>query len=593
MSGVTARSVSMAVLLACVSACGGGGSGGGSSTAATTGGGTPAGPAVTMTEAYRFLNQATFGATEASAQQLIAMGDNTNAYGRWIDQQLAMPATTGALAATVAAFPTPVPTGFNIASLHGNRVDSWLANALTAGDQLRQRVAFALSEIMVTSQIGALQTLPFAAADYYDMLARDALGDFRVLLEDVTLHPAMGIYLSMLGNQKANAATNIRPDENYARELMQLMSIGLIELNMDGTARLDASGAQIPTYNQNIIEGFARVYTGWKWACPSTNQGCTFATTRAELAPVANFNQVKPMQFYSDQHEIGTKQVLSYTGAAKTVIPASQTGAQDLKDALDNVFNHPNVAPFIARQLIQKLVTSNPSPAYVQRVAQVFANDGAGKRGNLAAVVKALLLDTEARTTPAGAAIATTGKVKEPMLRITQFWRAYNAHAASGRITATGNFIVGGALSPSATTGQGPLQSGSVFNFFSPFYAPPGEIANAGNVAPELQLATEFLNTQMTNQFYTYAFQRTSAQSTLGADIIFIDTTSETAAAADAAALVNRVADRLLGSNTLLSATLRSETLAQVNRSAASAAATRVGDAIYLISSSPEYGVLR
>ena len=402
----------------------------------------------------------------------------------------------------------------------------------------------------------------------------------------------MGIYLSMLGNQKANTATNIRPDENYARELMQLMSIGLIELNMDGTARLDATGAQIPTYNQNIIEGFARVYTGWKWACPSTNQNCTFANTRAELAPVANFNQVKPMQFYSDQHETGTKQVLTYSGAAMSVIPANQSGAQDLKDALDNVFNHPNVAPFIAKQLIQKLVTSNPSPAYVQRIAQVFANDGSGKRGNLAAVVKALLLDSEARTAPTGAAVATTGKVKEPLLRITQFWRAYSARAASGRITTAGNFIVGGALSPSTTTGQGPLQSGSVFNFFSPFYAPPGEIADANNVVPELQLATEFLNTQVTNQFYNYAFLATSGR-TVGADVIVIDITAETAVAADATALVNRVADRLLGSNALLSTTLRSQTIAQVNRSATTATATRVGDAIYLISGSPEYGVLR
>jgi uncharacterized protein (DUF1800 family) len=456
-------------------------------------------------------------------------------------------------------------------------------------------VAFALSQIMVTSQVGALQNLPFATADYYDMLTRDALGDFRVLLEDVTLHPAMGIYLSMLGNQKANVATNIRPDENYARELMQLMSIGLIELNMDGTARLDAGGAQIPTYNQNIIEGFARVYTGWSWACPSTNLSCTTAPRNPEPAPVANFNQVKPMQLYAAQHETGTKQVLSYTGAAPTggVIPANQTGAQDLTAALDNVFNHPNVAPFIAKQLIQKLVSSNPSPAYVQRIAQVFANDGSGKRGNLAAVVKALLLDTEARTTPTGAAIAATGKVKEPMLRITQFWRAYNAHAASGRWTATGNFLVGGALSPSATTGQGPLQSGSVFNFFSPFYAPPGEIANANNVAPELQLATEFLNTQMTNQFYRYSFQTTTAQTGLGTDIIITDTTAETALANDATALVNRVADRLLGSNALMSTTLRNETIAQVNRSATTAPATRVGDAIYLISGSPEFAVLR
>jgi uncharacterized protein (DUF1800 family) len=590
MSGAPARPALVATALLCLAACGGGGGGGSAGSGATI---PPAGPPVTTVEAYRFLNQASFGATETSAQQLIALGDNTNTYSRWIDQQVALPASTGALAAAVAAFPNPIPAGFNPASLHANRIDTWFANALTGNDQLRQRVAFALSEILVTSQIGALQTLPFATADYYDLLSRDALGDFRVLLEDVTLHPAMGIYLSMLGNQKANAATNIRPDENYAREVMQLMSIGLIELNTDGTPRLDAAGAQIPTYNQNIIEGFARVFTGWKWACPSTNQSCTFANTRVELVPVTNFNQVKPMQFYADQHETGTKQLLNYTGVARSLVPANQTGAQDLKDALDNVFNHPNVAPFIAKQLIQKLVTSNPSPGYVQRIAQVFANDGSGKRGNLAAVVKALLLDTEARSTPTGTAVATTGKVKEPLLRVTQLLRAYNARAASGRITVTGNFIVGGALSPSATTGEGPQQSGSVFNFFSPFYAPPGEIADASNVAPELQLATEFLNTQMTNQFYAYAFLNTTAQTTRGADVLLIDTAAETAQAADATLLVNRVGDRLFGSNTLLSQTLRNQVVSQINRSATTATATRVGEAIYLIAGSPEFAVLR
>jgi uncharacterized protein (DUF1800 family) len=415
------------------------------------------------------------------------------------------------------------------------------------------------------------------------------------LLERVTLHPAMGIYLSMLGNQKANTATNIRPDENYAREVMQLMSIGLIELNMDGTPKLDAAGAQIPTYNQNVIEGFAQVFTGWKWACPLTTPICTFASANPDRTVAANINQVKPMQLYSEQHETGTKRLLAYGGATVPLIPANQSGAQDLKDALDNIFNHPNVAPFISKQLIQKLVTSNPSPAYVQRIATVFANDGTGKRGNLAAVVKALLLDAEARSTPTGTAVASTGKVKEPLLRITQLWRAYGATANSGLYKVTGNFIGTGGVTPVSTTGQGPLQSGSVFNFFSPFYAPPGEIADGNNVAPELQIATEYLNTLMSNQMWAYATQNTNAFTTRGADVILLNTSAETALAADATALVNRVADRLLGSNTLLSTTLRTQAVAQVNLTAATAANanTRVGDAIYLIATSPEYTVLK
>jgi uncharacterized protein (DUF1800 family) len=583
------RTAAAGVACSALVACGGGGGGSSGSTGSTSS--VSSGPAVTMVEAYRFLNQATFGASESAAPGLITLGDATTAYGRWIDAQIAQAASTQ-LPTVVAAFPSPVPTGFNIASLHANRVDSWLGTALTGGDQLRQRVAFALSEIFVTSQIGALQNYPFACADYYDMLARDAFGDFRQLIDDVTLHPAMGLYLSMLGNQKANATGTIRPDENYARELMQLMSIGLIELNMDGTPRLDASGAQIPTYSQNIIEGFARVFTGWKWACPSTQPICTFTNTRAELAPVTGFNQVKPMVLYADQHETGTKQVLTYSGVARSLIPAGQTGTQDLKDALDNVFNHPNVPPFVAKQLIQKLVSSNPSTAYVQRIANVFANDGGGRRGNLAAVVRAILLDSEARTVATGTAAATSGKVKEPLLRITQFWRAYNARAASGRYTTTGNFL-NNALAPSTTLGEGPLQSGSVFNFFSPFYAPPGEIANQNLVAPELQIATEYLNTLVTNLIYNDAITNTTASTTRGADILLLDTSAETALVADSTALINRVADRLLGSSTQLTQTTRDQTKAQVDRSAATAVTTRVADAIYLIASSPEYTVLK
>jgi uncharacterized protein (DUF1800 family) len=554
----------------------------------------PSAPSVAYADAFRFLNQATFGADATNAQALVDAGDSSSSYARWIDQQLALPATTGALAATLAASPSPMPANFDISSLHRAHVDAWLSNALGANDQLRQRVAFALSEILVISQAGPLGELPFAAADYYDMLTREAFGNFRVLLEDVTLHPAMGVYLSMLGNQKAQSGTNIRPDENFAREIMQLMSIGLVQLNMDGTPRLDAAGGRQSTYGQEAIQGLARAFTGWKWACPSTLPACDFYSAQAEYAPVTSFNQIKPMQLYSGLHETGTKQLLAYSGAARPVIPANQSGAQDLKDALDNVFNHPNVAPFISKQLIQRLVTSNPSTAYVQRVAQVFADDGTGKRGNLGAVVKALLLDSEARSAPSGAVAETTGKVKEPLLRITGLWRAFNARAASGRYTATGNFFPGlsaNELSPVSSLGQGPLQSGSVFNFFSPFYAPPGEISNAGRVAPELQLATEFLNTQMNNQLYTYAFERTSAQPGLGTDIILLDTKAEAAAAGDATALVNRVADRLLGSNALMSATLRDATVTQVNRIPVTDSATRVGDAIYLIASSPEYAV--
>jgi len=579
---------------AVLAACGGGG-GGGSSTSVTAPP-TATAPPVSKAQAFRFLNQATFGATEPEANRLIALGDSNNAYSRWIDQQIGREATL-LLPAVEAAYPDPIPANFNIAVLNGNRLEQWFSNALRGEDQLRQRVAFALSEIFVVSQVGALLNLPNATADFHDMLARGAFGNFRTLLENVTLHPAMGIYLSMLGNQKAVANTNLRPDENYSREMMQLFSVGLVQLNIDGTVRNDASGQPLPTYNQDIIEGFARVFTGWKWECPTTLPTCTFATTRPQLAPVAGYNQVRPMRLYPDFHETGTKLVLNYSGVTlpNSTIPAGQSGAQDLKDALDNVFNHPNVGPFISKQLIQRLVTSNPSPAYVQRVAEKFNNDGAGRRGNLEAVVKAILLDAEARNPASGTAAASAGKLKEPLLRLTQFWRAYEATSRSGRLGVAANFSGG----VGAVFGQAQGSSPSVFNFFSPFYAPPGEIADSGRVSPEMQLATEYLNTQIANFFWTQAVSRTHTASNLAVDLMYINTAEELAVANDSEALINRVAERLLGGSAQISATLKAQAKAQIERTVVpatnpgTALATRTADAIFFVTTSSEFALQR
>lgn len=590
-----------AALAAVLAACGGGG-GGGSGTALTPP--LAAAPPVTKAEAFRFLNQSTFGATEAEAARLIGLGDSSSAYARWIDAEVAKPASL-LLPAVEAAYPSPVPAGFNIASLNATRGEAWFATALRGPDQLRQRVAFALSEIIVVSQVGALQNLPNATADFHDVLARNAFGNYRQLLEEVTLHPAMGVYLSMLGNQRAVAGTNLRPDENYARELMQLFAIGLVELNLDGSVRRDAAGQPVPTYDQEIIEGFARVFTGWKWACPSTVTTCTFANTRPQIQPVPGYNQVRPMQLYEAQHEPGAKRVLAYAGATlpNATIPAGQPGAKDLQDALDNLYNHPNVGPFVAKQLIQKLVTSNPSAAYVQRVAARFNDDGSGRRGNLEAVVRAILLDTEARAAAAGSAAATAGKLKEPLLRLTQFWRAYDAKSngsAAGVVKYGAGVNFPGGVS--AVFGQGQGQSPSVFNFYSPSYAPPGEISDGNLVAPELQLATEYLNTQVTNFFWTQALSRTQVQAaatTFNADLMFITTTEEIALAADSEALVNKVAEKLLGGAAQMSATLKAEAKAQVERTtipatnSAAAINTRVADAIYFVVTSPEFVLQR
>ncbi|HSC16032.1 MAG TPA: DUF1800 domain-containing protein [Gammaproteobacteria bacterium] len=543
--------VALAVVL---TACGGSSSSGGTPAPAAAPPPAPPPTGITKPEAFRFLNQATMGATQADADRVIAIG-----YEAWIDEQLVRPASLSL--PHVQSITPPLP---NIQDLHRDRLDVWFRNAVNGPDQLRQRVGFALSEIMVVSQAGALGNYPYAVASYQDLLVTQGLGNFRDLIEAITLHPAMGVYLSMLGNQRPDPVRNIRPDENYARELMQLFTLGLVELNLDGTPRLDGTGQPIPTYSQPIIEGFAHVYTGWTYA--NARNG-NFLAAFPQAA-----NQVVPMQLYPAYHDTGPKLVLG-----GVTIPAGQTGAQDLDAALDNIFAHSNVGPFISHALIQRLVTSNPTPEYVSRVAQRFNDNGRGVRGDLAAVVKAILLDDEAR----GPATMSTGKIKEPLLRLTQLWRAYNGRAPDGGFRAFAN--------PGGLLGQGPLQANSVFNFFSPDFAPAGEIRDLGLVAPELEIATEYQNTQVTNTFRTYTFGRNSRTPGLPADAIVINIDVEAAVAADANALVNLVIDKLLAGQA--SATLRAEMLNLVGRYAATDAPNRASQAIYSVVTSPEYAL--
>ena len=534
-----------AVAIAVAAGCGGGSSGGPPAPSS------PAPPPpvpLTQVEAFRLLDQATFGATEQEARTVIDLGVEG-----WIDRQMRQPESLQL------PYLRSLPVPENLPRLQRDRLDIWFRNAITGPDQLRQRVAFALSQIMVVSEFGGLRQMPYGLADYYDTLARNAFGNFRELIEEVTLHPAMGVYLSMLGNQRPNSARNISPDENYARELMQLFTIGLVELNTDGTVRTDARGRPIPTYDQDIVEGFAHVFTGWKYA-----GGANFNRARRNET-----NQALPMQNYADYHATGSKLLLNGVR-----LPAGQTGRQDLEDALDNLFAHANVGPFIAVRLIQRLVTSNPSPAYVSRVAAAFNDNGSGVRGDLGAVVRTILLDPEARS---GAESPSGGKLKEPLLRLTQLWRAYGAQSANG----------GYRYQPLNTFAQSPLQSPSVFNFFSPFYAPPGEIAEAAMTAPELQIATEYQNTLITNFFYQQAFSRNSRNPGLRGNDVFIDIEEEVALAGDVDALIDRVAEKLLAGQ--ISPTLRTEIRGMLERRPESNAAGRVAETIYFIASSPEF----
>ncbi len=509
---------------------------------------------ISKAEAFQFLNQATFGATEAEAERLIDIG-----YEAWIDDQLARSASLQL------PYLQSLPRPGALFELQPDRSDIWFRNAIEGDDQLRQRVAFALSEILVISQLGALVNQTFGMADYYDLLAVNAFGNYRELLEQVTLHPAMGVYLSMLGNEKPNPALNIRPDENYARELMQLFSIGLVELNPDGTEKLDAEGRPIPTYDQSVIEGFAHVFTGWTYAG---------AAGFREAFPT-RLNQVVPMELYPEFHDTGEKKLLG-----GTVLAAGRTGEQDLSDALDNVFQHPNVGPFIAIRLIQRLAASNPSPAYVERIARTFDDNGSGVRGDLGAVVKAILLDPEARPGIRG---ETDGKLKEPLLRFTQLYRAFDGASQSGRYRPLDIAYV--------LFGQGPLQSPSVFNFFSPFYAPPGEIRDAGLVAPELEIATEYQNTYVTNWFFYQVFLLNQDADTSGdfptPDTVLIDYAAEVELAGDVDALVDSVAGKLLGGE--ISEALRQEIAGVVAGIPAEDDVVRAAETIYLVATSPEY----
>lgn len=333
-------------------------------------------------------------------------------------------------------------------------------------DILRQRVAFALSQIFVVSdRPEVLSTEPVGMTDYHDVLVRKAFGNYRDLLQEVARHPVMGFYLSHLLNRKLDPVAGIHPDENFAREIMQLFSIGLWELNPDGTRRLDATGAPIPTYDNRTITELARVFTGYGMA--GNPQFTQFPR---------NFSA--PMKMFDAWHDLGAKTFLGLQLPARTETPDGSAGEADVTAAVDHLAAHPNVGPFIGRLLIQRLVTSNPGTGYVARVSAAFADNGAGVRGDLKAVVRAILLDPEARD---GARMQDprAGRLREPLLRVLNVARAFDAASTSG-LHPLSNFYMDHV--------QEAYQSPSVFNFFLPTYAPPGPLAEAGLVAPEMQI---------------------------------------------------------------------------------------------------------
>ncbi|WP_347332865.1 DUF1800 domain-containing protein [Marinimicrobium locisalis] len=445
--------------------------------------------------ANRFLTRTTFGPTAKSLKQYMTLGQEA-----WLEEQFSTP-TTPKLALLDRRIQSlgweAIPEEENdeegyLRDLQ--RSDIWWEIVLRGEDQLRQRVAFALSQIFVISNVSdVLYNDTRGMADYHDTLARHAFGNYRDLLEAVTLHPMMGEYLSSVRNRKANEAENIRPDENYAREVMQLFSIGLVELNVDGTVKTDEQGEPIPTYDQNAIKAFARVFTGWNFA---TAEHWWEWTSDAQ-------GEAMPMKAFQSIHDTDEKTLLN-----GTTLPAGQSAEQDMKQAMDNLFNHPNVGPFIGKQLIQRLVTSNPSPAYVARVAQVFNDNGAGVRGDLKAVVHAVVTDQEARNGHLNQP-ETFGKLREPILQFSHLWRVFKAQGVEVHNAAdepTGKRIRFRGSDRAA--GQRPYGSFSVFNFYRPGYSHPGAISDTGLLSPEFQIHTESVMVAKINQLTDSVFWR-------------------------------------------------------------------------------------
>jgi len=549
--------------------------------------GTPPVPIVAPPDAARFLEQATFGATDADIHTLSLIG-----YQAWLNQQFSTAPTQSEPGVETALIVNNPPCATNDVKCNAalfvqnnqneNLVQaSFWQQSLTAPDELRQRVKYALSQIFVISSNNttSIQSMPRGEASYYDMLGADAFVNFRQLLQDVTLSPMMGQFLSMQGNDKGNATTD--PDENYAREVMQLFTIGLWQLNDDGSRQLDGTGNPIPTYSNTDVKGLAAVFTGWSWNIPGDSSDNAWSNCCVYVGPGYG-EELLPMQSFPNHHSTVQKQFLGVT------VPASGSSdpAGDLKLALDTLFNHPNLPAFFSKQMIEHMVTSNPSPAYINRVAQVFKNDGTGVRGNLQAVITAILLDPEARDTATDVANPQYGKVREALLRYTEWARAFTAQSR------TGSFDLGSTEDPIYGLGEMWLRSPTVFNWFAPNYTPPNTSISAANLlAPEMQMTNV-----STVVGYINSMQSAVGANATGGPDVFSYYSTEMTLAATPDQLLDRINLLLMAGQ--MSSTLYNQILSAVNsipvpsgdQNAINAALlSRVQTAIYLTVASPDF----
>ncbi len=431
---------------------------------------------VDLQVASRFLAHATLGATIDDIRDLTEIG-----IASWIEDQMLIPPTQY----TETTYEIILELYDRCMEDLGERCENdfvlntyqwrfaWWHKMMTEPDKLRQRVAMALSEILVLSDLSGLDSNPLGLAYYYDILMNHSFGNFQDLLLEVSLSPAMGFYLSHMNNPKSIPAINIHPDENYAREIMQLFSIGLYELHQDGARKVDMStGEYIPTYDNNDIKELAKVFTGLSgsaWASDDITRPVEFGQGPRR------YSFIDPMAMYEEWHEEGEKTIVG-----GHVIPAGQSGMEDIEDAVEHLFNHDNVGPFLAIRLIQRLVKSNPSPEYIERIAGVFNNNGQGIRGDLGAVVEAILLDEEA-VECYSIDYESNGMLRSPMLRYTDMMLSLQAEVKA-------EWFWNAGLTFQQQTGQFVLSSPTVFNFYSPDYVPNEDFDMNGIVGPEFQI---------------------------------------------------------------------------------------------------------
>lgn len=528
----------------------------------------PTAPTDTLTKesASRFLHQATFGATQEDIDHLMTVG-----YEAWITEQFAETPSDNYWDFVDRGGPPACQTCNALGT--GAVQEAFWYQAIEGKAQLRQRVEFALSELFVTSALNNSVLLDYSLsqAAFHTMLMDNALGNFRDILEKVALHPAMGVYLSHLQNEKEDPATGRLPDENFARELMQLFTIGKWMLYQDGTLQKDADGNYIPTYTQADIMGMAKVFTGWSWGGADTDERRWYGYN---IGAATTQRWDLPMQPYPNHHSTSEQHILG-----GVVIPANTSAQASVKIALDTLFNHPNLPPFIASHLIKRLVTSNPSKAYVTRVANVFMQSDKGVRGDMRAVVRAILFDPEARDITK-LNDPTWGKLREPVIRIANYFRAFHSRSPLHE------YVYGPLEVTPFDIGQTPWNPPTVFNFFRPDYQPPGVVADNNLVAPEFQILDEATAAGYVN------FMERGIEFYFGSDTnkAVPDYSAELALANDPTALVNRVVMLLNGGY------LSPETRALIENSVKSidlagtdAALRRVRTAIVLTLASPDY----